>query len=159
MLDKIEASLADGSKAPVPRFLPKLDESEEVAHFRETIRRWESKTGKRLRAVIEPFKAEVARRKPGDAPFHPEFHKNFSAAIDQLIATEVEEMRERRNLAIHEKAKQVFDAYRESNPDLVGQYEKELSQPQYAVPAGASDGTPAAKSTEPETRPAKGPSS
>jgi len=137
MLDRIEAHLASGSSGPAPRFLPKLDEKEEMAHFRETIRRWEAKTGQKLRDVIDPLKAEVAKRKPGESPFYPEFHKRFSAALDDLIPIEVAEMRERRNRAIHAAARPLFDKYRDSNSELIKQLESELSNPQYALPPQA----------------------
>ena len=74
-------------------------------HFRETLRRWKAKTGKDLRAEIDKLKAEVAARKPGGPPFHPDFHKHFSAVFDDLIPIEVAEIRERRNRYLHEKAK------------------------------------------------------
>ena len=45
-----------------PRAMPKLDEEEEVAHLRETIRRWEAKSGKSLRAEVDKLKAAVAAR-------------------------------------------------------------------------------------------------
>ena len=115
------------------RALPKLDEQEEVEHFRETFRRWKAKTGKDLRAEIDPLKAEVAARKPGGPAFHPDFHKRFSAVFDDLIPIEVAEIRERRNRYIHERAKPLLDSYREKDADAVRRYEQFLSQPPYDV--------------------------
>jgi hypothetical protein len=130
-LDSIEAYLSGKATGPPPRFLPRLDEPEEVEHFRETIRRWQAKSGKNLRAELDRLKAEVAARKPGDTPFHPEFHKHFSAAFDDLIAIEVFEMRERRNTYIHEEAKSIFDQYREKYPSVVREHEALLDKPPY----------------------------
>jgi hypothetical protein len=129
-LDAIEAYLSGKAAGPPPRFLPKLDEPEEIDHFRETIRRWESKTGKNLRAAIDPLKAEVAARKPG-APYHPEFHKHFSAAFDDLIHIEVDEMRERRNTYIHKNAEPIFNEFREKYPAAVREQEDMLNKPPY----------------------------
>ena len=45
-IDGVEAYLAGGEQAKPSRFMPKLDEREEVDHFRETIRRWETARGR-----------------------------------------------------------------------------------------------------------------
>jgi hypothetical protein len=113
-----------------------------VDHFRETIARWRAKTGKDLRAEIDPLKAQVAARKPGDPPFHPEFHKRFSAAFDALIPIEVAEIRERRNRVIHERAKPLLDAYRDKLPDIVLELETALNQPPYNLTPLARAATP-----------------
>jgi hypothetical protein len=132
-LDQIEAHLSGKPDAPAPRFLPRLDPEEELEHYREVIKRWEAKTGKNLRKLIDPLKAEVAEFKPGETT-HPEFHKRFSAAFDDFIPIEVEEMRERRNQALRAEAETAFASYRESHPKLVQYFESQLDQPQYRVP-------------------------
>jgi hypothetical protein len=133
-LDQIDTNLSGKMTGPAPRFLPKLDEQEEVDHLRETIRRWHAATGKDLRAEVDKLKAEVDARKPGDKPFHPEFHKHFSAAFDELIAIEVAEIRERRNTYIHASANSVFDEYREKYPAAVREHEGALNKPPYELP-------------------------
>ena len=112
----------------------KLDEQEEVDHFRETFRRWTAQTGKDLRAEIDKLKAEVAARKPGGPAFHPDFHKRFSAAFDDLIPIEVAEIRERRNQYIHRQAKTSLDSFREKDPDVVREFEDLLNRPPYNLP-------------------------
>ena len=134
-LDQIDSYLSNEATGPAPRFLAKLGEQEEVDHFRETIRRWQAKTGKSLRTEVDKLKAEVDARKPGGQPFHPEFHKRFSAAFDELIRIEVEEIRERKNRYLHEEAKSAFDQYREKYPAVVREHEDFLNKPPYAPPA------------------------
>jgi hypothetical protein len=140
-LDRIEAKLAGKDDRPYPRYLagtarqPGLDEAEELDHFREVFRRWEAKTGKTLRAAIDPLKAEVAARKPGGPPFHPEFQRRFAQEFDTLIKFEVEEMRERRNRALHRETEPLLAKYRDKQPDLVREYESTLNAPPYALPA------------------------
>jgi hypothetical protein len=145
-LDGIDAYLSGKSPGAPPRFLPNLDEQEELDHFRETIRRWQLKTGKNLRVEVDKLNAEVSARKPGERPFHPEFHKHFSAAFDDLIAVEVAEIRQRRNKYIHENARAIFDPYRETNPDAVREHEASLSRPPYDLPppepAAKASGSP-----------------
>jgi hypothetical protein len=135
ILDQVEARLSGKldkfDKLPMPR----LDEAEQLDHFRETVRRWSAKTDKNLRAEIDPLKAEVAARKPGGPPFHPEFHKKFSAAFDEFIPIEVAEIRERRNRYIHEKARPILDEYRAKSADAVKAQEDLLNQPPYNLPA------------------------
>jgi hypothetical protein len=146
-LDRIDAYLSGKTTGSPPRFLPKLDEPEEVDHFRETIRRWQSATGKNLRAEVDKLKAEVDARKPGDKPFHPEFHKQFSAAFDNLIPIEVAEMRERRNKYIHANADAVFDPYRQKHPAAVRELEGSLNKPPYELPPPPPAPAPAAKTS------------
>jgi hypothetical protein len=140
MLDQIDAHLAGDKSVPAPRFLagtpdrPRLDEPEELDHYRETLRRWKAATGKDLRALIDPLKAEVAARQPA-VGLHPDFHKRFSAALDDLIKIEVAEMRERRNRAIHAAAEAVFAKYRATHPALVRHFEATLDAPPYNLPA------------------------
>jgi len=135
ILDRVEARLSGGSAALDPLPMPKLDEAEQLAHFKETIRRWTEKTKQDFRATIDALKADVAARKPGEKPFHPEFHKKFAAAFDDFIPIEVEEIRERRNRAIHEKAKPFLDEYRSSAPEVVRLHEQTLNAPPYNLPA------------------------
>jgi hypothetical protein len=139
ILDRIEASLSGKTPGTPPRAMPKLDEQDEVAHFRETFRRWKVQTSKDLRAEIDKFKAEVAARKPGGPPFHPDFHKRFSATFDDLIPIEVAEIRERRNRYIHQKAKPLLDSYREKDPDTVRGLEDVLNKAPYNIPPPDSD--------------------
>jgi hypothetical protein len=134
ILDRVEASLSGKAPGPYPRTMPKLDEQEEVEHFRETFRRWRVQTGKDLRAEIDKLTAEVAARKPGGPAFHPDFHKRFSAAFDDLIPIEVVEIRERRNRYIHQRAKPLLDSYREKEPEAVRSFDEVLNQPPYNVP-------------------------
>jgi hypothetical protein len=139
-LDQVEAYLSGKTTGSPPRFLPKLDEQEELDHLRETIGRWQARTGKNLRAEVDKLKAEVGARKPGERPFHPEFHKHFSAAFDDLTPIEVAEIRERRNKYIHDNATPIFDEYREKHPAAVREHEATLNKPPYDLarpePAG-----------------------
>jgi hypothetical protein len=137
-LDLIEARLSHKEKAPTTRLLPKLDEEEELDHFRETARRWEASTGKKLRASIDPLKADVAARKPG-VPYHPAFHKKFAAEFDDFIKIEVAEARERRNRQIHEKAKPIFDKYRTTHPETVAHFQKMIDTPPYNLAADSPE--------------------
>ena len=137
ILDRIDAYLASGSGGPPPRAMPRLDAQEEVEHFRETFRRWRAGTGKDLRAELDRLKTEVAARGPKAPPFHPEFHKRFSAVFDDFIPLEVNEMRERRNRAIHAKARELLDARRESYPEIVRVQEEVLNQPPFNLTAAA----------------------
>jgi len=121
-------SFRSGKAAGVPpRFMPKLDEVEELDHFRETIRRWEEQNGHSFRASIDPLIVEVAERKPGEA-FHPEFHKRFSVVFDSFIPIEVAEARQRRNRAIRTEAKALLGRYRASQPEVVKDFEVMLDQ-------------------------------
>jgi hypothetical protein len=133
-LDRVEACLSGKSETLKPLPMPKLDEAEQLDHFRETVKRWSAKTGKTLRAAIDPLKAEVAARKPGDPPFNPDFHKRFSAAFDAFIPIEVVEIRERRNKALHEQAKPLLDEYRPKAPEAVKSAEQTLNAPPYNLP-------------------------
>jgi hypothetical protein len=141
ILDRVEARLAGGTAPLDPLPMPKLDEAEQLAHFKETVRRWTEKTKKDLRKEIEPLKAEVAARKPGGEPFHPDFHKKFAAAFDDFIPIEVEEAHERRNRAIHEKSKPILDEYRSSAPEAVRLHEQTLNAPPFNLPPAVTDAT------------------
>jgi hypothetical protein len=140
IVDRVEAALSGKAPGPLPRAMPKLDEPEEREHFRETFRRWKAQTGKDLRVEIDKLKAEVDARKPGGPAFHPDFHKRFSAAFDDLIPIEVAEIRERRNRYIHQRAEPLLDSYREKAPDAVREYEDVLNHPPYSLPPPASVG-------------------
>jgi hypothetical protein len=147
ILDRVEARLAGRAEGPAERFMagtaerPGIDEREELDHFRETIRRWEAKSGRGLREAIDPLKAEVEARAPGASGTYPEFHKRFSEVFDSFIKVEVEEMRERRNRAIHERVGPLLDKYRGSHPDLVRHFEADLNAPPYNLPP-RSDAAP-----------------
>jgi hypothetical protein len=148
-LDLIESRLSGKKKAPTTRLLPNLNEGEELDHFRETARRWEASTGKKLRASIDPLKADVAARKPG-IPYRPEFHKKFAAEFDDFIKIEVGEARERRNRRIHEKAKPILDKYRPTHPEIVAHFQKMIGSPPYNLEADSSGGR---VSASPASRP------
>lgn len=137
VLDRFEAYDSGKPEGPAPRAMPKLDEQEELAHLRETVRRWQAKTKKNLRAEVDTLKAEVAARAPGGPAFHPEFHKHFSAVFDEFIPIEVAEIRERRNRYLHEKAAPVLDEYRQKSPDAVRAHEATLNAPPYDLPPAA----------------------
>ena len=147
ILDQVESFLSGKAVGPAPRFLagegkrPGLDEREEADHFRETIRRWEAQTGKNLRDAIAPLKAEVAARKPDAPPTHPEFQERFSAAFDDFIKIEVEEMRERRNRAIHDQVRPLLEKYRATHPDLVRHFQGVLDTPPYQLSPSAAQAT------------------
>ena len=134
IVDRVEASLSGKASGPAPRALPKLDEQEEMEHFRETFRRWKAQTGKDLRVEIDRLKAEVAARKPGGPQYFPDFHKRFSAVFDAMIPIEVAEIRERRNQYIHQRAKPLLDSYRVKDPEAVRSFDEVLNQPPYNVP-------------------------
>ena len=147
-IDTVEAYLAGGTQAKPPRYMPRLDEQEEVDHLRETIHRWEAARGKKIRPAIDALKAEVAARKPGGPVTHPEFHKRFSETFDDFIKFEAAHMKELRNRAIHEQAASLFQPYREEHPELVRYFESTLAG-QYPLPKSsavtdaASEATPA----------------
>ena len=133
--DRAESHLSGKSPGPAPRFMPSLDEAEELDHFRITIRRWEAQEGGRsFRAAIDPLIAEVAARKPGE-PFHPDFHKRFGVVFDSFIPIEVQDARERKNRAIHAKAKDLFAPHRAEHPAEVKPFEAMIDQ-QYPEPKG-----------------------
>jgi hypothetical protein len=134
IIDRAEAHLSGALKGPAPRAMPKLSEQEEYDHLRETIRRWEAKTGKKLRAEIEPLLADVAARKPGGPAYHPEFHKKFATVFDDFIPIEVQEIRERRNRLIHKTAGPILEKYRLTAPEAVKSYEATLNAPPYNLP-------------------------
>jgi len=139
ILDQFERYDSGKAPGPAPRAMPKLDEEEELAHLRETVRRWQAKTGKNLRAEVDKLKAEVAARKAGGPAFHPEFQKHFSAVFDDFINPfEVDEIRERRNRYLHEKMRPLLDAYREKCPAYVREQEDFFNQPPYNLPSSGS---------------------
>lgn len=135
ILDRFDSYVSGKTRGPAPRAMPALDEPEEVAHFRETIRRWQLKTQKVLRTEIDALKAEISARKPGSPAFHPEFHKHFAAAFDDLIPIEVAEIRERRNVYLHAKARPLLDEYRAKCPAAVHEHEALLNAPPYNLPS------------------------
>jgi hypothetical protein len=129
-IDQIEAHLAGGDSpgSPPPRFMPKLTAEEELDHFRETIRQWEARTGRKLRAAIDPLKAEVAARAPDGPRYHPDFHKRFSAIFDEFIKLEITDMQRRRNREIHAKAAELLETYRPQVPELVRTWTETLNR-------------------------------
>ena len=133
MLDQIESTLSGKAEGDPPRFLSQLEPEEEREHFRESIRRWEEKTGKDLRAEVDALKADVASR-PAGKTYHPEFQKKFSQTFDDFIAIEVVELRERRNRAIHAEAETLLAPYRAKNPEAVRRIERILNAPPYNLP-------------------------
>jgi hypothetical protein len=134
VLDRVEARLAGKTDKLDPLPLIGPEESEQLDHFRESIRRWEAKTKKTLRAELDPLLADVAARKPTGGPlFHPDFHKKFSAVFDDFIPIEVQEMRERRNRKIHEAVKPLIEAYRDKAPAAVKFAEDSLNATPYAL--------------------------
>lgn len=142
ILDQVEPFLSGEPSGDPPRFMPGLDAEEELSHFRETVRRWEARTGKDLRTEVDRFKADVAARKPGKS-FHPEFQAKFSQTFDDLIAIEVAELRERRNQAIHAEAETLLAPHRESSPEVVRRLEQLLNTPPYNLPApGSAESSP-----------------
>lgn len=141
ILDQIELTLSGKLAGNPPRFLSKLDPRDEHEHFRESVGRWEAKTGKSLRAEVDALKAEVAARPAGQS-FHPEFQRKFSRAFDEFIPIEVAELHERRNRAIHADAEAILAPYRAEHPEPVRRVERLLSKPPYNLP-GAAGPSPA----------------
>ena len=134
IIDQVERSLSGKDQGERPRVLPKLDAREELDHLRETVRRWETKTGKNVRAEVDVLKADVAARKPGER-FHPEFQSKFSRIFDDFNALEVTELRERRNVAIHAAAEKLLAPYRDKKPELVHRLQMILDTPPYDLPS------------------------
>jgi hypothetical protein len=132
-LDQVERALSGKAQGEPTRFLPKLDAQDELDHFRETVRRWEAKTGRSLRTEVDTLKADVAARKPGER-VHPEFQRRFSAVFDDLVALEVAEIRERRNRAIHAAADKILAPYRAEHAEPVRRLEAVLNAPPYNLP-------------------------
>jgi len=151
IIDQIDRSLSGKDQGERPRFLPKLDAREELDHFRETVRRWEAKTGKDLRVEVDALKADVAARKPGER-FHPEFQRKFSQVFDDFIALEVAELRERRNRAIHAAADKLMDPYREKKPEVVHRLQRILDAPPYDLPPPAGPGMSGSPSISPKEK-------
>jgi hypothetical protein len=135
-IDQVETYLAGGAEGEAPRFMPDLTEAEELEHFRETIRLWESSTGRKLRPEIDQLKADVAARKPDGPRFHPDFHRRFGATFDPFIKFEVADMQRRRNLEVHDKAGPLLEPYRSRAPEQVRTW-VETPDRQYPVPAAA----------------------
>jgi hypothetical protein len=139
-LDQIEQALSGKVSGEPPRHLPNLDVEEEQEHFRESIRRWEKESGKNLREQIDDFKAEVAQRKPGEA-FHPDFQRRFSQVFDSFVKIEIEEMRGRRNQAIHASVAELLNPYRAEHPEVVRGIEDLLnSDAQFKRPSDQPSG-------------------
>lgn len=143
ILDQIELTLSGKFPGEPPRLLAKLDPDEEREHLRETVRRWEAKTGKSLRTEVDARKAEMASR-PAGQTFHPEFQRKFSQAFDEFIAIEVAELRERRNRAIHAAAEPLLAPHRAKHPEPVRRIERILDSPPYRLTA-----SPAPPRTDP----------
>jgi hypothetical protein len=133
ILDRIDRSLAGQDGGEPTRFLPALGADEERDHFRETVRRWQAKTGKTLRVEVDALKADVAARRPGKQ-YHPEFQRKFSGAFDDFIAMEVAELRERRNRAIHAAADALMAPYVDKDPAAIRRLRATLDAPPYDVP-------------------------
>src|SRR5262249_24247214 len=130
ILDQIEFTLSGKLEGDPPRFLSKLDAQEEREHFRETIRRWEAKTGKNLRTGVHAPTADVAARPAGES-VHPAFQRKFSQTFDEFIPIEVAELRERRNRAIHAAAEAFLAPHRVKHPEPVRRIERLLGTPPY----------------------------
>lgn len=130
ILDQIELTLSGKLEGDPPRFLSSLDPQEEREHFQETIRRWEAKTGKKLRPEVDALKAELAARPAGE-PFHPAFQRKFSQTFDEFIPIEVADLRERRNRSIHAAAEALLAPHRAKHPEPVRRIEQLLSTPPY----------------------------
>jgi hypothetical protein len=140
-LDRIDRMVSGTSADDAPRLLPGLDPAEELSHLKETVRHWEAKTGKKLRAEVDSLQADVAARKPGEA-FHPEFQRKFSTTFDDFIAVEVADLRERRNRTIHTSAGKLFDPFRASNPEAVRRASALIETPQYSPPTAPTASPP-----------------
>ncbi len=130
ILDQVESTLSGKAEGDPPRFLTKLDPEDEREHFRETVRRWEEKTGKKLRAEVDALKSDVASR-PSGKTYFPEFQRKFSQTFDDFVAIEVAELRERRNRAIHAAAETFLAPYRAKHPEPVRRIERLLGTPPY----------------------------
>ena len=140
ILDQVGRSLSGTNEGNRPRFMTKLDAREELDHLRETVRRWEAKTGKNLRVEVDALKADVAARKPGET-VHPEFQSKFSRSFDEFISIEVAEIRDRRNVAIHAAADKLLVSYRDKNPEVVRRIQLLLDNPPYGLPPGGGAGS------------------
>lgn len=139
IVDETEAYLAAAPDArktmKLPRHLPKLDEQEELDHFRTTITNWEAKTGKKLRAEIDRTKAAVASRAANDKEAAIAFNKDFSATFDEFIKVEVNDLRERRNRWIHERAAPLIEEIRSKDAAEADRMRKILDAPPYDIPS------------------------
>lgn len=117
------------------RQLPKLDESEEIQHFEESIKRWEKKNARSLRSEVDRLKSLLAKRNTADKKSQVEFNKQFSAAFDDFVKIEVDELRERRNRWIHDKARPVIEELKATSSAAAGKVEATLNAPPYNLPA------------------------
>jgi hypothetical protein len=142
ILDQAEAQIAAGASEPLKRYLNRLEPEEELDHFRETIRRWKTKTGLDLRATIDDLKADIAGRDPKQTTF-PEFHKKFAATLADFVKLGHEELRERRNRMIHDNLDAALDPHRQTHPAIVEHFETFYSQPPYNLPASSPSEAPA----------------
>lgn len=118
------------------RQLPKLDQLEELSHFEESIIRWEKKSGKSMRSEVDRMKSLLAKRNTADKQSQVEFNKEFSAAFDDFVKIEVDELRERRNRWIHDKAKPAIDELKATNSTAAGKIQATLNAPPYNLPPG-----------------------
>jgi hypothetical protein len=141
ILDQIEPHVKGEADGEPPRFMTDLEPEEELDHLRETVRRWEAKTGLDLRTEVDRFTELIALREPGQTSF-PGFHAEFSESFDEFIAIEIAELRERTNRAIHAEAEVLLDPHRGSSPEVVRRIEEVLDTPPYNLPVAE---TPAAE--------------
>lgn len=122
----------------VTRHLPQLEEAEELDHFRETISRWESKTGKKLRTVIDQLKTALGNRDVQSKESKTEFNKKFSEAFDDIVKIEIEELRERRNRWIHDRTRLVIEELQKSDASEASRMQNVLDTPPYNLKNGKS---------------------
>jgi hypothetical protein len=130
------ATNSDARKAlKFERQLPKLDEAEEISHFQESVKRWETKTGKTLRAEVDRIKKLLEARDAKNKESLANFNREFSTAFDDFVKIEVDELRERRNRWIHDKAKPVIEELKSKNSAAAASIESTLNNPPYQLPA------------------------
>jgi hypothetical protein len=63
------------------------------------------------------------------------FNREFSTAFDDFVKIEVDELRERRNRWIHDKAKPVIEELKSKNSAAAASIESTLNNPPYQLPA------------------------
>lgn len=116
------------------RYLPSIDQADESAHFAESIKRWETKSGKNMRAEVNRLKAILAKRDVQEKQSLVNFNKEFSSTFDDFVKIEVDELRERRNRLIHEKARPLLESLRAKDAAAATKIETTLNSPPYNLP-------------------------
>lgn len=89
-----------------------------------------------MRSEVDRLKTLLAKRNTADKQSQVEFNKEFSTAFDDFVKIEVDELRERRNRWIHDKARPVIDELKAKNAAAADKIQATLNAPPYNLPPG-----------------------